>query len=287
MRRSYVSSGLISFTIGTIILALVVFGVLQALKMPAGNFLDWLIGIGAFAWLMTVVVVPWDIHFEASEVLNEAETSEKHAINFDQSQIPYVKRLKRTSLFIAIILHITSAGGLYWVAASGISVVGYFGAGAALLLTMLRPAIRAYEYISTRLANIRQQIKYPREDVLKLQADLEEVLSNLKTINFTLDEDKPESWRRQQETNLRQQRQWLETLSADLKGFKQQHLEQWEKISREMRQQFEKIREDNQHQYERISDEHKQNLAKLSRDGKFVDNFVENLAEIVRFIKRA
>ena len=46
--------------------------------------------------------------------------------------------------------------------------MGYVSSGAALLLTGLRPALRAYQYIATRLSMIRQQIKYPREDVCEV-----------------------------------------------------------------------------------------------------------------------
>ncbi|MCU0446754.1 MAG: hypothetical protein MUE85_17745 [Microscillaceae bacterium] len=287
MRRSDVSTGLISFTVGTIVIALIVFAFLQALKMPAGNFLDWLIGIGTFAWLMTVVVVPWDVYFEASEVINEAKASEQAKIEFDKTQLPYVRRLKQVSLAIALVLHLASAGGLYWLAISGVSVVGYFGAGAALLLTFLRPAIRTYEYISARLAMIRQQIKYPRQDVNKLINEVEYLLSTVKRLNFELDSHEPDSWRNRMEKLYRDVNEWYQELDRDLNNYKADQRNVLERMNRDTRQMFEKMREDNLREYEKIADEHKQSLVKLSRDGKFVDNFVENLAEIVRFIKKA
>jgi hypothetical protein len=287
MRRSYVSAGIISFTVGTIIIALIVFAFLQALKMPAGSFLDWLIGIGTFAWLMTVVVVPWDIYFESSEVIAEAKLSEQAKIDFDKNQLPYVRRLQRVSLIVAIILHLISAAGLYWLAVSGVSVVGYFGAGAALLLTLLRPAIRTYEYISVRLAAIREQIKYPRQDVNKLISEVEYLLALNKDLKFDLDTQEPDSWRNRVERLLTDLRDSYNEIENDLTHYKADQRNNWDKMTRETRQMFEKMREDNSREYQKIADENKQNLVKLSRDGKFVDNFVENLAEIVRFIKKA
>jgi gas vesicle protein len=287
MRRSYVSAGIISFTVGAVIIALIVFAFLQALKMPAGSFLDWLIGIGTFAWLMTVVVVPWDVYFESSEVIAEAKLSEQAKIEFDKNQLPYVRRLQSVSLLVAIVLHLLSAAGLYWLAVSGVSVVGYFGAGAALLLTLLRPAIRTYEYISTRLAMIRSQIKYPRQDVNKLIAEVDYLLAFGKDLKFDLDTQEPDSWRNRIEKLLNDLHNWHNEIEKNLENYKADQRNNWDKMNRETRQMFEKIREDNEREYEKIADEHKQSLVKLSRDGKFVDNFVENLAEIVRFIKKA
>lgn len=287
MRKSYVSTGIISFTVGTIVIALIVFAFLQALKMPAGTFLDWLIGIGAFAWLMTVVVVPWDIYFEANEVINEAKLSKQVKIDFDDNQLSYVRRLKSVSLVVAILLHIISAGVLYWLALSGVSVVGYFGAGAALLLTLLRPAIRTYEYVSARLALIREQIQYPREDINKLKGEVEYLLLTIKDLKFKLDQDEPDSWHNRIETFIRELQSWCNEMDNELDNYKAEQKAILDKMNRETKQLLERIREDNIREYEKINDAHKQSLAKLSRDGKFVDNFVENLADIVRFIKKA
>lgn len=48
----------------------------------------------------------------------------------------YVTKLARRSLGVALGLHLISTLGLYGLAWSGISLVGYLGAGAALLLTI-------------------------------------------------------------------------------------------------------------------------------------------------------
>ncbi len=66
-------------------------------------------------------------------------------------------------------LDLISAIALYILAATEISAVGYISPGAALLLTLLRPAISFYEYLYTRLRMIRQAFTYPREDILELR----------------------------------------------------------------------------------------------------------------------
>ena len=147
-------------------LTLLTFGVLQWLQLPVGSFLDWLIGLASFGWLIIIVTVPWNVHFQAREVLAEAEESAAKGIAIEERQIKYVQMLAKRSLGLVLVLHLLSAVGLYVLAAMSISAVGYVSSGAALLLTALRPTLRAYQYLAARLARIRQTVKYPREDVV-------------------------------------------------------------------------------------------------------------------------
>ncbi|BAZ18911.1 hypothetical protein NIES4071_107960 (plasmid) [Calothrix sp. NIES-4071] len=150
----------ISSSIGFVVLLLLAFGILQWFNIPTGNFLDWVIGGASFWWLLVIVTVPWNVHFQAKQVLAEAEQSQEKGIPVDEKQLAYVKILAKRSFVVALVLHLVSTLSLYILAAVGISAVGYIGSGAALLLTGLRPAISAYEYLSTRLLAIRQQWTY-------------------------------------------------------------------------------------------------------------------------------
>lgn len=255
-----VSSGIFSFAASAILLALITFAVLRFLEMPAGSFLDWLVGIGTFAWLMTVVTVPWNIHFESREVLNEADKSLKKEIDFDDSQLDYVRKLARWSLLGALFLHLLSAAGLYWIAWSSISVVGYYGAGAALLLTLLRPSVRAYEYISRRLYSIRESIRYPDDDIAQVKIELEELKFQLDEVRQLLDSGEENSWLCRQEQKSRHNEQEILAIHGRL----QEYLKA------------------NEADHERITKETRHAVAQLSEDGKFIDNLVE----IIRFIKK-
>ena len=157
----------INFGIG--ILVLLVFGILQWLHVSVGSFLDWVIAVAIFEWLLAIVTVPWNIHFEAKTVVDEAAVSKQKGMQVDDKQVEYAKVVAKRSLIVAIALHLLSAAGLYALAATGISIIGYISSGAALLLTVLRPAVRIYEYLATRLAMIRQELTYPREDVWELR----------------------------------------------------------------------------------------------------------------------
>jgi hypothetical protein len=251
----------ISFSIGFGVFMLLAYGILQWLHIPAGNLVDWLIGIASFWWLLVVVTVPWNIYFDAQEVVAEAGISRDKKIVFDDKQLNYVSKVSRWSIIVAIALHILSAIGLYSLAATGISQVGYVSSGATLLLTALRPAIRAYQYIAVRLSMIRQQIKYPREDVIELRDRVNTLESTIKKIEEQLDRENPHSWVAKQQQEWQENRHELGRLRA--------LLEQWQAK--------------NQVEHEQLSSEAKNAIAQLTEDGQFLNH----VREIIRFFKTA
>ena len=180
-------------SIGIVVLVLLAFSVLQSFNIRAGNFLDWVIGGAIFEWLLVIVTVPWNVHFQAKEVLAEGTQSAEKGIPVDEKQLEYVTVLAKRSFLVAIALHLLSAVGLYTLAATGISAVGYVSSGAALLLTALRPAISAYEYLYARLTMIRQEWTYPREDILELRHRVDSIEVTLKRLEEQLNPEQPYS----------------------------------------------------------------------------------------------
>ncbi|ULP73762.1 hypothetical protein BDGGKGIB_03422 [Nodularia sphaerocarpa UHCC 0038] len=237
------------------------FGGLQWFQIPAGNFLDWVIGGASFWWLLVIVTVPWSVHFQAKEVLAEAAQSTEKQIPVDDKQVNYVRVLAKRSLWVAIGLHLFSAVGLYILAATGISAVGYISSGAALLLTILRPAIRAYEYLYARLAMIRQEFQYPREDVMELRNrfyHLDDAVKRLEEqLNPQLDYSLPANQQRFTEETRRD----LARITASLA----------------------ELQATNQVEHERLAREARSAIAQLSTDGQFLDH----VREIIRFFKTA
>jgi hypothetical protein len=251
----------ISSIVGIVVAVLLGFGVLQWFHVPAGNFLDWVIGGASFWWLLVIVTVPWNVHFQAKEVLAEAVQSTEKGIPVDEKQVTYVKVLAKRSLWVAIALHLFSAVGLYTLAAIGISAVGYISSGAALLLTILRPAIRAYEYLYARLTMIRQEWKYPREDVVELRNRFDELQQKVQQITEQLDPEQPYSLPTTQQRFTEETRRDLARITANL----------------------EELRATNQTEHERLAREARNAIAQLSTDGQFLDH----VREIIRFFKTA
>ncbi len=251
----------ISSTFSIVVVTLLAFSVLQWFHIPAGNFLDWVIGGASFWWLLVIVTVPWNIHFKAKETLFNAEQSIEKEIPVDKKQLNYIKVVVRRSLIIAIILHILSAISLYTLAVTGISAVGYISSGAALLLTGLRPAISAYEYLYKRLTTIGKELTYPREDILELRHRFTSLEETVRRMEQQLNPENPHSLAAKQKDFLQETRRELANIAANI----------------------EKLRATNNTEHEGLSKESKQAIAQLSTDGQFL----EHVREIIRFFKSA
>jgi len=243
------------------LLTLLIFGLLQWLHISAGHFLDWVIAILSFWWLLVIVTVPWNVHLEAREVLAEASASSKQGIAVDAKQINYVKTLSKRSLIVAIALHLFSAAGLYTLAATGISAVGYISSGAALLLTALRPAVRFYEYLAARLTMIRQEFKYPRENIVELRSRFDTLENTVKDLSKQIDLGNPDSLVATQQQYSEKTRQDLANLQASVEQL----------VAR------------NEAEHQRLAREAQQAISQLTIDSQFLDH----VREIIRFFKTA
>jgi hypothetical protein len=243
------------------LLVLLVFAVLSWLNVPTGRFLDWVIGLLSFWWLVAIVTIPWNVYFQAQEVLTEAAKSQEIGIPVKTGEVTYVARLAKQTLPLALALHAFSALGLYLLAVTGISPIGYFASGLALLLTGVRPAIRAHDYIVRRLTLISQEIKYPRQDVVELRNRVAALEQRAKALEAQLDLNKPESWA------AGQQRQF-QTLQNDLTRAQVA---------------LENLRVQNQAEHVQIAHDAQQSMTHLTRDSEFL----EHVRALIRFYKNA
>lgn len=237
-------------------LALIAFFILQWLNIPAGNFIDWVIGVASFWWLLAVVTIPWNVYFEAEETKAEAVISRQKDIPVDHKQLAYVGKVARWALVVAIALHIISALGLYNLAVWGISPVGYVSGFAMLLLTILRPAVRAYQFIAMRLMAIRQQIQYPREDVMELRFRVTELENLFKNMNETLDK-------------------MTETQQTEWQGMRQDLAKS--------RAALEQLQANNEAAHRQLAREAEGAIAQLSEDSQVLNH----VREIIRFWKQS
>ncbi len=253
--------GFVGGALGLSLGVVLVFGLLRWLGMPAGQLLDWIIGLASFWWLLVVVTIPWNIHFGARQVVTEAAESRRRGIAVDETHLAYARRWVRWSLIGAVALHALSAAGLYGLAAAGISAIGYLGAAAALLLTGLRPAIAGYTYVSERLAAIGQAVRYPREDIVTLRADLRSALGRLEAVERTLNPAEANSLAARQAAALEELRQSYERL----------------RLAHDV------LQASNLSEHTRLSREAEQAVARITADGQVLDH----VRELVRFFKSA
>ena len=230
-------------------------------QLPVGNFIDWAIAIASFWWLIVIVRFPWDIHFQAREVVHQTAEATSRGIAVNPEQRDYAQRWVKWSLVLAISLHLVSAAVLFILAFIEVSVIGYIGSGVALLLTGLRPLIRGYQHINQRLNLIKHQTHYPREDVVRLRAEVEEIQTNVEMLQQTLRLSDQSSWAAKLEQKLNTMHHELGQLNIAL-----QHM-----------------RQTNQAEHQRLARDTEHAVAKITADGMFLDH----VREIIRFVKAA
>ena len=257
MRSSYFLPSLFSITL----LVLAAFSVLQWLNMPVGTLVDWVIGIAVAWWLLAITVIPWNMHFTAKEVVYEAAESTNKGIAVNPKDVAYAANLAKRFLWLSISLHIVSAIALYLLAYYQITPLGYLAALAALLLTFLRPLHRLYEHIAHRLAQVRQQITYPREDVVELRGKVTALEEGLAKLNTQLNTEDTHSWASQLQRDLAEMKTRIEKVHVLMDEAQIQ----------------------NAKEHERLARKGEADLARLSEDAQFLNQ----VRDLVRFIKQA
>ncbi|MBD0386985.1 MAG: hypothetical protein ICV54_10800, partial [Nostoc sp. C3-bin3] len=119
----------------------------------------------------------------------------------------------------------------------------------------------AYEYLYARLTMIRQEWKYPREDIVELRD------------RFSILEQKIQSF--EEQLNPEQ--------SYSLPATQQRFAEETRKDLARIAANLEELRATNQTEHERLAREARTAIAQLSTDGQFLDH----VREIIRFFKTA
>jgi hypothetical protein len=163
--------------------AVVVYG---SVRLPSATLLlDVAAGIVCLLWLLLILRVPWDLFFETGNVLFEMQRSRERQLPVQPERYAYVRRLRRLTGLLAVGAHFASAAVIavitYWARGQ----VGYYFAVFYIVATFFRPASRAYYFLMAKLREIRTEVKYPREDVLKLRDDLAQAVAEMRALKET------------------------------------------------------------------------------------------------------
>ncbi|MBC8082480.1 MAG: hypothetical protein H7Z21_04655 [Hymenobacter sp.] len=244
----------------TFLVLLAFFG-LQLLHLSTGTLIDWVVGVAVFWWLAAVTTLPWNTHFAAKSVVEEALISREKGIVVKEESIAYARRLARRFWWLAVGLHLGSTVAFYLLARYQVVAVGYPAAVAALALTFARPLQRAYEYLSQRLQTLAHQIHYPREDVLELRDRVLKLEEQHQHQHQLLDTTDPHSWAHTQTAALAGLGQLLDRLDGQLVEHSRQNSRDHEALARQSATE----------------------IAKLSEDARFLNQ----MRDLIRFVKEA
>ncbi|MEN9244520.1 MAG: hypothetical protein Q6K81_06460 [Gloeomargarita sp. DG02_5_bins_242] len=231
----------------------------QGVGVPVETWVGWLTGLVVLGWLVLITTVPWNVYFRAREVLAEIARSQEQGLTLNPERERYSRLVARRSLVLALGLHLGSC--LVFLGLAQVAVVGYWGAGAALLLTGFRPTVRTYQFLLRRLGQIEQEVRYPREDVVALRAQVTDLAAQVKGLAQKLDEEDPTAWIRTQQRQWDALRQEVQRLAS------QQALAAAE----------------NQAEHQRLAQEAQRAIAQLSEDSRVLGQ----VRDLIRFFKES
>lgn len=168
------------FTVGWVVF-------LTAVGAALGTMMGWippavgmtaLGGSLALGGLFLVVKLPWDLYFAARE-LASLEALE------DEGERERVQAGRWVPRLLALALGLHAVGALVCVgsALAGLGAWGYGFALAFVLATGLRPVGALHEHLSARLRRMSDKVRYPVQDVRRLEARVAEMEHRLDTFS--------------------------------------------------------------------------------------------------------
>lgn len=160
----------------TVLAALVGLAVVL-LDLPTELRIDILAGAAGFGWLLVVLTLPWDLHFQATTVLREIDRSLARGLS-PVAERGAVRKIARRTAAVAVGLHVLSASAValatwWWEAWP----TGGFIAAIYLASSVLRPSFAWYKHLREELQRTLGEATHPRDDVLALKARVEQLES--------------------------------------------------------------------------------------------------------------
>jgi len=225
----------------TTLLLLLAYGILRWMDIDPGSIKNWIVGLLVLWWLVLVVRLPWDLYFTTRELLFNTRQSKEKGMSVSQSDLAYVERWAKLSLMLAIALHVITSIGLAFLQYVGVSELGYYASGTALLLMGFRPAGRAYDYLVGRLGNIGHEILYPRDDVALLKSKIDDLQYKVKALEDRLDVEVEHSWAATIVSDNQVRDLRLSELQANLESFQHKNEEDHQLLAKQAEAATEKI----------------------------------------------
>ncbi|NGN67347.1 hypothetical protein G5C51_26015 [Streptomyces sp. A7024] len=159
----------VAVTVGALVLA-------YAVGAPLDTVLGIAAGVLALLWMLVLLTVPWNLYFRAHAVRSEIAISKEKGIAVHPVRATEAGRIARVMLRTAVAGHVVTAGIVVAVAATTGLRLGYWFAGFFLLSTFFRPAGAWFAQVRSRLGTLLRDVKYPRDDVVELKSQVEQVV---------------------------------------------------------------------------------------------------------------
>jgi hypothetical protein len=129
------------------------------------------VGMGALCllWLVLLLTVPWNVYFQARELIREIQTSREQGLEVPPGRDEEARRIAVRMRAAAIGAHLLSAAILTVITYFSGATVGYYFVGFYLVSTVFRPTGAWFAHLRGRLSTMLNEVRYPRDDVLDLK----------------------------------------------------------------------------------------------------------------------
>jgi hypothetical protein len=140
--------------------------------VPASTLLAVGGGVAALMWTVVLVTLPWNLYFEARQVLRRNAASRARGVQVPDGNDDEARVIARRTLWLALGGHVGSAVATAVFALATGSVLGYWLAAFFLISTAVRPAVSFLKHLRERLFVLRRESTYPPDDVATMKGKI-------------------------------------------------------------------------------------------------------------------
>jgi hypothetical protein len=120
-------------------------------------------------WLVVVLTVPWNLCFAARQVVYDVQISREAGLEVAEHREAEARDIARRMLVLAICGHVVSAAVIAVLTYFAGAQLGYYFSAFYLLATAFRPAGAYTSHLRDRVRTLKQEVRYPREDVVEVR----------------------------------------------------------------------------------------------------------------------
>ncbi|WP_433361403.1 hypothetical protein ACQPZX_28420 [Actinoplanes sp. CA-142083] len=145
-------------------------------------------GVAALMWTVVLVTLPWNLYFDARQVLRRNEVARERGVNVPEGSDREARLIARRTLILALAGHLGTALVTAAFAAVTGSLIGYYLSAFYLISTAVRPAQAFLAHLRERIGILRRDGAFPYEDVAALRGRVHQLGSEFGVLRETFGE---------------------------------------------------------------------------------------------------
>ncbi|WP_432889032.1 hypothetical protein ACQPYH_09230 [Kribbella sp. CA-245084] len=176
MSKIWVLGGALVVTVVAVVLVVIAGVSLQ-------EILSLFLAMVCLLWLVLLLIVPWNLSFQAHALIHEIRTSRARGIDVPDEREPEARRIAVRMRWFAIGAHLVSAGIVALITYVSGGAIGYYLAALYLVSTFFRPAGAYFAYLRDRMTSMLRDVKHPRDDLVETLRRLEALTADLDVLH--------------------------------------------------------------------------------------------------------